>query len=501
MPTNIFNYTGDVQTFIVPDGVYSIQSTLIGATGGNSIYSTGGKSIKISADIIVTPGTIIYIYIGGKGIDSTSNISIDRNLEGGFNGGGTGGRDNKIRQIANGAGGGGATDIRIGGTKLSNRIIVAGGGGGAGFVGNGGMASEDGKQSNSDFSIGGSCGTQTSGGIITNTRGSFNGILGTGGDATFSNAHGSGGGGGGYYGGAAGSSVEDHPNGYSAGGGGGSSYINKSYIKLGTDNISNDTVMSTNGSVTFSYIIKPILNEHIINTDSEIVDIKEKNGPIIVSTTLNLSCSQVTIIFDKNVSKKLDRYAPLTNDCFNLLITGGISTLNSSIPINITKLDKKYILDFLLIGIPNGDEILQVNPVLNSIYDINGNVSLSTQTNNTVLLDVPKITKVRISNNNSTITVIFNSTVFNTNKGTGILKTNNFSLSIHGGTAVLNNTTPTKISVSGNIYTLGINIKGIPNGLEELTVNPSSNTSIYNIYGVPALVNQNNNSIHLYKKD
>jgi hypothetical protein len=36
--------------------------------------------------------------------------------EAGFNGGGTGGRDNKIGQIAKSAGGGGATDIRIGGS-------------------------------------------------------------------------------------------------------------------------------------------------------------------------------------------------------------------------------------------------------------------------------------------------------------------------------------------------------------------------------------------------
>jgi hypothetical protein len=501
MPTNIFNYTGTVQTFIVPHGVYSIQSTLIGANGGNSIYSTGGNSIKVSADIIVTPGTVIYIYIGGKGTDSNSNIyNVSDTLVGGFNGGGSGGRDNKIGQIANGAGGGGATDIRIGGTKLSNRIIIAGGGGGAGFMGDGGMTSEDGKQSNSNYSIGGKCGTQISGGTVINTRGSFNGILGNGGDATFSNAHGSGGGGGGYYGGAAGSSTEDHPNGYSAGGGGGSSYINKSYIKLGTDNIY-DTHVTINASVTFTYIIESTFNEPIYNIGSELVDIKEKIGPIIISSILNLSSSQITILFDKNVSRKSDFSLPLTPDCFNLSILGGISTLSSVTPISITKLDKEYILDFLLIGIPNGDEVLQVNPVYDSIYDVDGNASSITQTNNTALIDVPKIIKVRISNSNSTISVIFNSTVYNTNKCTGILKTNNFSLSIHGGTALLNNTTPTKISVSGNIYTLGINIKGIPNGLEELIVNPSSNTSIYNKFGIPALVYQSNNSIHLCKKD
>jgi hypothetical protein len=114
---------------------------------------------------------------------------------------------------------------------------------------------------------------------------------------------------------------------------------------------------------------------------------------------------------------------------------------------------------------------------------------------------VPKIKKVCISNNNTTVTVIFNSMVYNTNQGTGMLIPNNFSLSIIGGIAVLNNTKPTKISASGNMYTLSIDIKGNPNGLEELIVTPSSNTSIYNIYGVPALVNQNNNSIYLYRKD
>ena len=483
MPTNIFNYTGTVQTFIVPYGVFTIQSTLIGASGGNSIYSKGGNSIKVSADIIVTPGTIIYIYIGGKGIDSNSNISDT--LVGGFNGGGSGGRDNKIGQIANGAGGGGATDIRIGGTKLSNRIIVSGGGGGAGFIGNGGRTNEDGKQSNSEYSIGGKCGTQINGG-----------------NAIFSNAHGSGGGGGGYYGGSSGSSTEDHPNGYSAGGGGGSSYINKLYIKHGTDNIYDTSYDTTiDAGVTFTYIIESTFNESIHNIGSKLVDIKEKIGPIIISSILNLSSSQITIIFDKNVARKSDFSLPLTPDCFNLSIIGGISTLNSVTPISITKLNKEYILDFVLIGIPNGDEILQVNPVYDSIYDVDGNASHIIQTNNTALIDVPKIVKVRISNNNSTISVIFNSTVYNTNKGTGILKTNNFSLSIHGGTALLDNTTPTKISVSGNIYTLGINIKGIPNGLEELTVNPSSNTSIYNKVGIPALVYQSNNSIHLCKKD
>ncbi|GIR22975.1 hypothetical protein CM15mP37_04800 [bacterium] len=40
--------------------------------------------------------------------------------------------------------------------------------------------------------------------------------------------------------------------------------------------------------------------------------------------------------------------------------------------------------------------------------------------------------------------------------GTGDLQTSDFELSISGGSATLSSTTPTSISRSGNVYTLGI---------------------------------------------
>lgn len=107
-----FNYSGKEESVkIIRDGLYTIQ--LYGAQGGDSGSNTGGKGGYIEATVELQRGDILTIMIGGQ--DS-------------FNGGGTG----------SSAGGGGATDIRLNGKELSNRIIVAGGGGGATSALNGG---------------------------------------------------------------------------------------------------------------------------------------------------------------------------------------------------------------------------------------------------------------------------------------------------------------------------------------------------------------------------
>ena len=98
-------------------GNYSVEAW--GASGGDSSYDentpghylglkgSGGKGAYVSATLSLSETTTVYIYIGGAGITGFSKYSS----------GGTGG---------------GASDIRIGGTELENRMLVAGGGGGAG---------------------------------------------------------------------------------------------------------------------------------------------------------------------------------------------------------------------------------------------------------------------------------------------------------------------------------------------------------------------------------
>ena len=130
-----FSYTGSQQTFTVPSGVTSITIEMWGAQGGsggyysNSSYcSTGGKGGYSTGNLSVTPGSSVYVYVGGQGEGfatcNTKMQSLPQN-SGGWNGGG-----NSYGGTYPGTGGGGASDIRYGGTSISDRKIVAGGGGG-----------------------------------------------------------------------------------------------------------------------------------------------------------------------------------------------------------------------------------------------------------------------------------------------------------------------------------------------------------------------------------
>lgn len=104
-----FNFTGTSQLFTVPTGVTRVSIDAFGA-GGIDAGGPPGKGGRARGVLAVTPGQELYIYVGGQGATP-------------FNGGGLG---------VSGANGGDASDVRVGGTTLANRIIVAGGGGGAG---------------------------------------------------------------------------------------------------------------------------------------------------------------------------------------------------------------------------------------------------------------------------------------------------------------------------------------------------------------------------------
>jgi large repetitive protein len=216
--TQTFNYTAGVQTFTAPvTGNYTV--TLFGAQGGNGLNTTGGLGGQATGSLALTAGQTISVYVGGKGGNAGGVM--------GWNGGGQGGLDVGAGQ--HGGSGGGATDIRVGGTALANRVIVAGGGAGGGRDATTGVGGGTSGTTSANFSsgYGGTGGTQVGGGVAwTLTRGATNGVLGIGGNgSTGYNAAGGGGGGGGYYGGGGGTSTQNHGSGWSAGGGGGSSFL------------------------------------------------------------------------------------------------------------------------------------------------------------------------------------------------------------------------------------------------------------------------------------
>ncbi|MDR2802796.1 MAG: hypothetical protein LBB22_00720 [Treponema sp.] len=128
------NSGNGIYTWQVADaGYYKI--TLWGAQGGNVVtragptelrIAYGGRGAKTEGIIWLRAGLKLTFYLGGQGRGSYLHHGTDY-IAAGFNGGGKGGIG--IQSVfPDGAGGGGATDVRIGGKRI---MVAAGGGGGA----------------------------------------------------------------------------------------------------------------------------------------------------------------------------------------------------------------------------------------------------------------------------------------------------------------------------------------------------------------------------------
>lgn len=106
--------------FIAPaSGNYTFE--VWGAQGGGNNGGWGGYS---KGDFTLMAGEKVFVRVGGRGIQGTSSFATWNG--GAFNGGG--GFYGTLEQGS----GGGATDIRVKGQALTDRVIVAGGGGGQG---------------------------------------------------------------------------------------------------------------------------------------------------------------------------------------------------------------------------------------------------------------------------------------------------------------------------------------------------------------------------------
>ena len=163
----------------------------------------------------------------------------------------------------------------------------------------------------------------------------------------------------------------------------------------------------------------------------------------------------------------------------------------------------EYRIQISLNGVANGDEILTIKPAVNSVYDALGNPASTSQSSNTIsLFDLtpPTIISTSVSSTNANILVNFSEPIYNTTGGSGAIQTSDFTLSLSGGAATLSSATPSSISVSGNIYTLGLSLSGTPNGSEIITVVPSSSTAIYDASDNAASTSQSSNTINLNEK-
>ncbi len=243
--TTTFVYSGAVmQTYSVNAGIFSVTVDVQGAKGGNDNlgYGTGGNGGRVQCAIATTPGTVLNVFVGGVG---SNGISSSSGGTGGFNGGGR-------CTYYYGGSGGGASDIRVGGSALTNRVVVGGGGAGSGYGcsnGNGGAGGfptggNGNYCSTYNSTYDGAGGSQTAGGA-TGSGGSTNntpGSLGLGGNSQYYG----GGGGGGYYGG--GGSY------YYGGAGGGSNYASST---LASSITHTSGYNASNGTITITGICTP----------------------------------------------------------------------------------------------------------------------------------------------------------------------------------------------------------------------------------------------------
>ncbi len=248
-----YNYTGAVQTYTVPLFVTQLIIDMAGASGGNSfglaVVNTPGLGGRVQTTLNVTPGDVLNIYVGGRGVDGSATGIV----AGGWNGGGNA---YTAFGLYSGGSGGGGSDIRFGGTAFANRLVIASGGGGAAtntfsggdHGGNGGglvgLNGVSGDLLPTTFGFGGTQVAGGAGGFFAPYVPGVNGTLGLGGDAGSDSA--GGGAGGGYYGGGGGCW---------AGGGGGSSYVTPVGSSLTTHTPGFQT---GNGYISITGIIIPL---------------------------------------------------------------------------------------------------------------------------------------------------------------------------------------------------------------------------------------------------
>lgn len=245
--SQLFNYTGAIQYFTVPEGVTEVTIECVAAPGGleKAVAEEQAGGCKVIATFPVVAGSVLDVYVGGS-------PGINASYPGGWPDGGNG----DFVAGANGAGGGGSSKVLPSGiTDVTQALIIAGAGGGSGQqftgarqVGGGGgfYVGSFGEGLNPGFGA-----SQTAGG--TPGAGGTAGSLGQGGnaaDATNAFTFPPGGGGGGFYGGGGGGTNNLSGANNGGGGGGGSGLVHESGYDL---NITDNFQKGAHGYILFSW--------------------------------------------------------------------------------------------------------------------------------------------------------------------------------------------------------------------------------------------------------
>src|ERR1700683_678122 len=103
-----FGSTGSEQCFVVPANVTTAYVVAVG--GSSTFFGHEDYGARVTGTIAVTPGSTLYVEVGGAINETTDTPS---GYHGGFNGGGSGGSGSgETGAYDGGSGGGGASDVQ-----------------------------------------------------------------------------------------------------------------------------------------------------------------------------------------------------------------------------------------------------------------------------------------------------------------------------------------------------------------------------------------------------
>ena len=220
--------------------------------------------------------------------------------------------------------------------------------------------------------------------------------------------------------------------------------------------------------------------------------LNDKTGPTMTITAANASGTAVS-----DGATTSDNYLVVTftsNETTTNFALADISVSGGSMA-SFSGSGSTYTANFT----PSSSGATTIDVAANTFTDgSSNNNTAATQFNWTYDGTVPTITGNSLASDNSTIAVTFSEAVYNTSGGSGSLEVGDFTLAISGSGAMasLVSVSPNSISASSNTYTLGINLSGIANGRETITVSPYSN-SIFDVVGNSASTSQSNNTATL----
>ncbi|MEQ9288042.1 MAG: LamG-like jellyroll fold domain-containing protein [Cyclobacteriaceae bacterium] len=129
-------------------------------------------------------------------------------------------------------------------------------------------------------------------------------------------------------------------------------------------------------------------NASAASQSNNAVSLNDQVLPFFTGVTLASDNSYIDVAFNEPAFTTNSGGALIAGD-FTLSVSGGSSTLLSPTPNSIADQGGNvYRLTFTLIGLPNGAEVMTVNPVDGAaIFDAVGNAAIATQSNNTASLN------------------------------------------------------------------------------------------------------------------